>query len=199
MPSADRLEKIATTLGTTPAWLLGKNGAEERSDEDVTPEARLVSLRSLPRNLPIFGTALAADLELSTVDGDIIAVEQTEVNMAAPQDFMSRPTSIAGRKEMYVVIVAGHSMEPRYDAGRRLLIDGRRTAMIGDDVVVQLKRPIGDDGDVEVSAVLIKRLVRKRASGILLQQFNPETTFELPTSRIHSVHPVLPWDDALGF
>lgn len=194
MPSSDRLERIAATLGTTSNWLLG---GDDLSSSPGPELPTLSDLRKLPRNLPIYGTALAADIEFFTVDGFPMAVEQTVANMADPTDYMPRPTALAGKSHMYVIVVSGHSMEPRFDAGRRVLVDGKRPPRIGDDVIIQLRAPI-DDGE-EVSAVLIKQLVRQKAGTVILRQFNPATDFEIATSQIVHIHTVLPWEDVLGF
>jgi phage repressor protein C with HTH and peptisase S24 domain len=126
-----------------------------------------------------------------------VRVEQTEVHMATPEDFMARPIGVTGRPDLYVVTVAGHSMEPRYDSGRRVLVDPRRSPGVGDDVVVQLRGPTFD-GE-EIRNVLIKQLVRRRPGVVVLRQFNPDYEFDVPNEQVAAVHRVMPWDEALGF
>jgi phage repressor protein C with HTH and peptisase S24 domain len=196
MPGAERLEAIAEHLGTTSDWLLGREQAIERTianEENVTPE----TFRRLPKNLPIYGSALGADLEFGDGDGIVVNVEQTEIDMSAPTDFMARPIGVTGRPDLYVVLVSGHSMEPRFDSGRRVLVDPKRAAGVGDDVVVQLRGP-SFDGE-EIRHVLIKQLVRRKPGGVVLRQFNPANEFEVPNEQVASVHRVMPWDEALGF
>ncbi len=205
MPGIERLDSIAAELGTTSDWLLGREMAIERTlpaEEGIKPEAFL----RLPKTLPIYGSALGADLEFGGEVMDAsgksavpitVRVEQTEVHMAEPIDYMARPIGVTGRPDLYVVIISGHSMEPRYDSGRRALVDPRRSPGVGDDVVVQLRGPIFD-GE-EVRHVLIKQLVRRRPGGIELRQFNPDITFEVPNEQIAAVHRVMPWDEALGY
>lgn len=198
MPGIERLDAIAAELGTTSDWLLGRENAIERTiKEDGETAIRPETFRRLPKDLPIYGSALAADIEFGDESELIIRVEQTEVFMAEPIDRMARPIGVTGRPDLYVVEVAGHSMEPRHDSGRRVLVDPRRAPSIGDDVVVQLRRPIGD-GE-EVAHVLIKQLVRRRPGSWLLRQFNPDVTFAVPNEQVAAVHRVMPWDEALGF
>lgn len=199
MPSADRLDSIAATLGTSAAWLLGKDGAVERTDGSGPPPPSPETFRNLPRNLPIYGTAIGAPLEFCTSEGEMVAIEQTEANMTVARDYMARPTGIAGRRDMYVVTVEGVSMVPRYDPGRRVLVDGKRPAKPGDFVIVQLKRPLGDAGDAEISSILIKKLVRKKPGAWVFFQYQPEAEFEVPNEKVHAVHPIMEWDDALGY
>lgn len=195
MPNAARLDAIAAELGTTTEWLLGREQGIERSfpNDTIKPEA----LSRFPKTLPIYGTALGANLEFGDDGGLIVLVEQTEVHMSAPLDFMARPIGVTGRPDLYVVEVSGHSMEPRHEPGRRLLVDPRRTPGIGEDVVVQLRGPTFD-GE-EVRHVLIKQLVRRRPDAVVLRQFNPVVEFAVPTEQVSAVHRVMPWDEAMGY
>lgn len=196
MPGLARLDEIAGVLGTTSDWLLGRENGIERTIPDGE-SVSLERLRRLPKTLPVYGTALAADLEFSDVEGVQVKVEQTEVHMVEARDWMPRPIGVTGRPDLYVVVVAGHSMEPRHDSGRRLLVDPRRAPGVGDDVVVQLRGPTFD-GE-EVRHVLIKQLVRRRPGGLVLRQYNPFTEFEVGNDAVAALHAIMPWDEALGF
>lgn len=195
MPAIDRLDSIAEHLGTTSDWLLGRDIAIERTfaDQPITPEG----FRRLPKTLPIYGSALGADIEFGDGHGVVVKIEQTEVHMSAPTDYMARPIGVTGRPDLYVVTVSGHSMEPRFDSGRRLLVDPKRSPGVGEDVVVQLRGPTFD-GE-EVRHVLIKQLVRRRPGVVVLRQFNPSLEFEVPNEQVAMVHRVMPWDEAMGF
>nr|WP_317893157.1 S24 family peptidase [uncultured Sphingomonas sp.] len=196
MPGAARLDAIAEILGTSSDWLLGRENGIERTipaEGGISPD----TFRRLPKTLPIYGSALGADIEYDDEAGVVVKVEQTEVHMVEAIDFMARPIGVTGRPDLYVVEVAGHSMEPRYDSGRRLLIDPKRSPGVGDDVVVQLRGPTFD-GE-EVRHVLIKQLVRRRPGAVMLRQFNPDATFAVPNEQVAAVHRVMPWDEALGF
>ena len=195
MPGLDRLDAIAEILDTTSDWLLGREAGIERtfSDQPMTSEA----FRRLPKTLPIYGTALGADIEFGDGNGVVVLIEQTEVHMSAPTDYMARPIGVTGRPDLYVVTVSGHSMEPRFDSGRRLLVDPKRSPGVGEDVVVQLRGPTFD-GE-EIRHVLIKQLVRRRPGVVVLRQFNPSIEFEVPNEQVAMVHRVMPWDEAMGF
>jgi len=196
MPSIVRLDALAAELGTTSDWLLGREQATERTVRD---EQRVSgdAFRRLPKDLPVYGSALGADLDYNGESGVVVSVEQTEVHQAAPVDYMARPIGVTGRPDLYVVTVAGHSMEPRFDSGRRVLVDPKRSPGAGDDVIVQLRGPTFD-GE-EVRHVLIKQLVRRRPGAVVLRQFNPELVFDVPNEQIAAIHRVMPWDEALGF
>ena len=198
MPLASTLDAFAAFYETTSDWLLGRENAIERT---IKPEAedaiKPESFRRLPRDLPIYGTALGADLDYTSSGGVGVQVEQTEVHMVAPLDYMARPIGVTGRPDLYVVTVAGHSMEPRFDSGERVLVDPKRSPGVGDDVVVQLRGP-AFDGE-EIRFVLIKQLVRRKAGFVVLRQFNPDFEFEVPNEQVSMVHRVMGWDEALGF
>lgn len=196
MPSAERLSKIAETLKTTPDWLLGNEVVGERRANFRQFPAP--DLRDLKRDLPIYGTALGADLSFTGTEGELVGIEQTGINMYETLGYVQRPGSLVGNADAYVIIVAGYSMMPRFEPGRRLLINPKLPPRPGDDVIVQLKRPLGDDGDAELVAILLKTLLRQRPDRIVLSQYSPELTFEVPREAIHVVHRVQPWDDALG-
>jgi phage repressor protein C with HTH and peptisase S24 domain len=197
MPSIDRLDAIAAELETTSDWLLGRDNAIERTIPDDTAVQEDV-FRRLPKTLPVYGSALGADLIFPDEGGVVVQVEQTEINMSASNiDYMARPIGITGRPDLYVVTVSGHSMEPRWNSGRRVLVDPRRSPGVGDDVIVQLRGPTFD-GE-EVKHVLIKELVRRKPGAVVLRQFNPDVTFAVPNEQVAAVHRVMPWDEALGF
>lgn len=196
MPGLDRLDAIAAELETTSDWLLGRENGIERTIPDGQPVTEEL-FRRLPKTLPIYGTALGADLDYSDEHGVVVKIEQTEVHMAAAIDYMARPIGVTGRPDLYVVVVSGHSMEPRHDSGTRVLVDPKRSPGVGDDVVVQLRGPTFD-GE-EIKHVLIKQLVRRRAGFVVLRQFNPPVEFEVPTEQVGAVHRVMTWNEALGF
>lgn len=196
MPSGDKLERLADYLGTTVDWLLGKTDVQPVNAGAISPVISSEQFRRLPRDLPVYGTALGADLDLLTVAGESLGVEQIDVNLAAPTDHMARPLGAVGRN-MYVVQIVGHSMEPRIDAGRRVLVDGSRAGRKGEDVVVQLRRMVGDHE--EIYAVMVKQLVRQKSGSFVFHQFTPDVDFEIPVEVVAAVHPIIPWEDVLGF
>lgn len=149
-------------------------------------------------SLPIYGTALGADLDFVGGDGATVFVEHTNVDMTDAIDFVRRPPSLENRKDAYALIVAGNSMWPRFDDGDAVVVDSRRPLTPGDDVIVQLQDNSGQDGEARVVSALIKRLVRRSASYVELQQFNPPATFRLPTESIKAMHKIVTMSQILG-
>lgn len=147
--------------------------------------------RNMSRDVPVYGTALGTLLELG---GE--PVEQTFLNQSEVISYFTRPQSLTKRADVYGVYIQGSSMSPRFQEGEMAFVESNRPPQVGDDVLVFL---VEEDGDDErYSACLIKRLVRRSASFIELEQFNPPVTFRIETSRVKKVHRVIPWGELLA-
>jgi transcriptional regulator with XRE-family HTH domain len=150
------------------------------------------------RDFPVYGTALGCDLDLTGANGAPAAIEQTMLEMTEAVDYLRRPANLAGRKDAYALVVAGNSMWPRFDDGDTVVVDPRRQASPGQDVIVQLRDGGGHDGDERVVAALIKRLVRRTSTTWELEQFNPPMRFTLPAAMVQAVHRIVPVGEMLG-
>lgn len=161
--------------------------SEVRGTGMTAAEARGAwSVRDSPP-VPLLGSAFGGDWE------DLESVEMTELHLAEVLDYLDRPPSLAGDPEAYCVEIVGESMAPRFEPGERAFVSPRAPARIGDDVVVQLINDSGgEDSDIarEVTMVLIKRLVKRTAAFVELEQFNPPKTFKVPVERIRRIHRV---------
>lgn len=142
---------------------------------------------SLPRDVPVLGSCLAAPLHLPKVPDDI---EQIEMAVSDIVDYVRRPPAMAQNRGLYALYVQTASMEPRHRVGSLIFVDPRRPPSIGDDVIVQLRDGNGHDGDERVTCALLKNLVRRTLAGLELQQFNPPLQFFVSAERIKAVHRV---------
>lgn len=150
---------------------------------------RTGQIGAMPRDIPIYGTALGGEIEFDQTNGDgVLSVEHTELDQSEVVGYLRRPPSLEGRQGLYGIYVQGSSMHPRFADGEAALVDPKRPPMIGDDVVVQLACP----EDERVTHVLIKRLVRRSASFVELEQFSPALTFRVETARIQCIHRIVP-------
>lgn len=180
-----------------------------RGDPPIT-EAEIISMADLPpsnaqpfafqptdrtpaprRDIPVYGTALGAPTNFSG-----LAVEQTNLDVGDTVTYFARPAGLAGKDKVYGLFAQGSSMSPRFSDGEGLLVDGQRPPMIGDDVVVYLVAPQGDGQ--ETTAVLLKRLVRRTAEHVELEQFNPALTFKVERERVLRIHRVIPWSELIS-
>lgn len=90
-------------------------------------------------------------------------------------------------------------MWPRYDHGETIIVADSQYARppkIGDDVVVYMRDLEEDDGH-RSSGVLVKRLVRRTAEYVELEQFNPAMTFKIASGAVLRIDRVLPFSELL--
>ncbi len=146
----------------------------------------------MSRDLPIYGTALGAE---EVVDGE--AVEQTMLNRGEIVEYKRRPPILDGRADVYGLYVQGSSMQPRFRDGATVFVESRRRPSVGDDAVIYLRTPDEVDGE-RASAVLIKTIVRKTASYVELEQYNPACTFRIAMERVERMDRVLTLEDLIG-
>jgi phage repressor protein C with HTH and peptisase S24 domain len=143
------------------------------------PHVRLAGAQFRPDNVPVRGTVRGGQ-------GGAF-----ELNVGEPIDYVRRPLSLIGKGEIYALHVESDSMAPRYEPGEIVLIWAQRPALIGRDVVVQLRPP----HDGENPRAYLKRLVRRNDKELILEQFNPKKTMALKMKDVISVHMVLTRDE----
>lgn len=144
------------------------------------------------RDLPIYGTALGAD---EIVDGE--AIEQTTLNRGEVVEYKRRPPILDGRADVYGLYVQGSSMQPRFRDGDTVFVESRKRPAVGDDAVIYLR--VADEVEGErPSSVLIKAIVRKTASYVELEQYNPALTFRIAMERVDRMDRVLTLDDMIS-
>lgn len=102
-------------------------------------------------------------------------------------DYISRPPHLAGATDAYAVYVAGSSMEPRYYAGELVYIHPGKPVTTGSFVLVQI-RP---EAEGDAPRAFMKRLVRRTANKVTLEQFNPPKNFDIKTSDVLSMHRIV--------
>jgi SOS-response transcriptional repressor LexA len=202
-PTSDTLQKLLDAVGVSLSALYDRMPGREGS---VLTEVRGTGLSAhdverewrgpeRQKPVPLYGTAFGGEWS----DG----VELTELHLTEALDYLARPQAVAGDAQAYAVEIVGDSMVPRYEPRERAVVSPRAQVRIGDDVIVQLKgtgaAAVGEDGRTsegsqladKVTQVLIKRLVKRAATFVELEQFNPPQTFRVPTDRISAMHRVM--------
>jgi len=144
------------------------------------------------RDLPVYGTALGAE---EILNGE--AIEQTTLNRAEVVEYKRRPPILDGRADVYGLYVQGSSMHPRFRDGDTVFVESRKRPSVGEDAVIYLRTPDEMEGE-RVSSVLIKTIVRKTASYVELEQYNPACTFRIAMERVERMDRVLTLDDMIG-
>jgi phage repressor protein C with HTH and peptisase S24 domain len=182
----------ARAFGVDPGWLMtglradrpeaAQRGERQRSsrasrgqhETGTAPVDALYSGERWPRDLRVLGMAECGPDGWSLWNGEVI-------------EMTSRPPNLAGAALAYAVYVVGDSMEPRYHSGELVYVHPGRPVDVGAYVLVQVKPK--DDGDAP--RAVVKRLVRRSATKVMLEQFNPKKTIELKTGDILSMHRVV--------
>jgi phage repressor protein C with HTH and peptisase S24 domain len=140
----------------------------------TAPVDALYSAERWPRDLRVLGMAECGPDGWSLWNGEVI-------------EMTSRPLNLAGAALAYAVYVVGDSMEPRYHSGELVYVHPGRPVDVGAYVLVQVKPK--EDGDAP--RAVVKRLVRRSATKVTLEQFNPKKTIELKASDVLSMHRVV--------
>ncbi|WP_170841880.1 S24 family peptidase [Sphingomonas gellani] len=189
------LDAIGVTFGEFEA------GVRQPEKEAPPAEARAPYLafrgQDRPRDIPIVGTALCADIEVED-DGLLHSVEGMEMHLNDVIDYARRPLVLDGRRDIYALYFRGVSMAPRYEPGELAYVDPRRPPTTGEYVVAQLRAADGDEGE-RIFTVMAKRLVRQTAQYFEFEQFNPAGTFRVERARVAHLHRIIPWDELVTF
>jgi len=192
----DTLQKLLRAVGRTLSdFDEALADLEAPTDMAKTP-IKAFRAPDRPRDVPILGTAECAEMEF---EGDNATVRSGTMRLIPTEviDHARRPISLDGRDDVYAIYFAGDSMTPRYEPGELAYVDPRRAPAIGAYVIVQLRGE--DSGEEKVVTVLAKRLVRRSATFIELEQFNPPTTFRVPKAQVAHIHRIFPWEELVAF
>lgn len=197
--SHDTVEKLLAAIGATFAEF---DAGERKTDRDPAPQAERAPFLAFrgpdrPRDVPIVGTALCADLKFED-DGSLVDIEAMEMHFDDVIDHARRPLTLENRRDIYALYFRGVSMAPRYEPGELGYVDPRRPPVSGDYVVAQLRGPDGEDGE-RIVTVIAKRLVRQTAGYYEFEQFNPALLFKVERGRVAHLHRIIPWDELVTF
>jgi len=181
-PRGDSLVKLAHALDCSVEWLMEGIMPLPSSAQTISPMDgdTLTVPASMLRNIPVLGTAA----------GSLKGAFQVDAN---PIDYVRRPPGLEGTRDVYALYVVGNSMSPRFEEGELIYVSERRPARIGDYVVVQ----IVDSLDGSVSAYC-KRLQRRDANTLVMEQLNPQTTITLSMSEVKAIHRILTLNELFG-
>ncbi len=157
---------LAGLLGCDAADLQG-GAAEGHVDPSLPPVAlpRTPPMVTDSRNLPILGYAKGGEDAFFIDNGEIAG-------------FTMRPHVLDGVSDAYAVEFWDNSMDPALKHGHLGWVHPRKPVKPGDDVVVQLT-----DGQA-----LVKTLVRRTETHLILRQYNPAKDFKVDRTTVKSIH-----------
>lgn len=167
----DLREKLAPLLSLSPSELkIGK----EPSRQTVKYMVPSPSATGVNNKIPVLGMAEGGPDGSYQWNGQVI-------------EYIDTPPYLAGAMDAYAVYVTGSSMEPRYEPGATLYINPAKPVTIGCYVLVQIQ----PKADGEAPRALLKRLAKKTGSKLVLEQFNPPGTRDVPLAEIISIHRIV--------
>lgn len=180
--SVDWITKLAPHLGTSVADFLAGGQVKQSGHDSVTNNrvdpvpapSNVYAPEKWPLDLPVMGIGECGPDGWSLWNGEVIQMTH-------------RPPSLAGVPRAYAVYAKGDSMEPRYYSGEMLHINPAKPVEPGSFVLVQIK----PTRDGEAPGAILKRLVRRSPTKVILEQFNPPKKFEIKVSEIVSIHRVV--------
>lgn len=170
-------EQLETTTVTTPSTIPPPKGG--LTPETLVNESNVYGMVPLTRRDPrdlirVLGATEGGDNGSFYFNGETV-------------DQIARPPFLAGATNGYALFVQGDSMVPRYYPGETVYIHPNKPVVIGSYVVVQVLGK--DEGGPPLS--FLKRLVRRTAETVFLEQHNPAKTIEVPTGSVVSMHRVV--------
>jgi phage repressor protein C with HTH and peptisase S24 domain len=172
------LVPIAKALDVSVEWLMtGETGSFSVKGSAANLRTSKTSSRDQARDnerVPVLGMAECGPDGWSLWNGDII-------------DTIPRPMNLAGAPKAYAVYIVGDSMEPRYYSGELAHVHPGKPVTIGAFVLVQIRPDQEDD----TPKAVVKRLIRRSATKIVLEQYNPPKKFEIKADDIVSIHRVV--------
>lgn len=180
-------------LGVSWAWLL--TGAGEPFEPNAAAEAQSPTPASAPPNRPTVAVPATANLQRDVpLRGVAVGGEDGSFEFNGEVvDYVLRPPGIARARNVFAIYVVGSSMAPRYEEGDLVFVHPDRPPLNGCDVLVELH------DEAEPGTCLIKRLVGRTPSKLLLEQYNPRRRdIEIPLKRVRLVYRILTAAELLG-
>lgn len=179
-PRGETMNKLAAALEVAPAWFL--SDAQPTPTSDVSPANVPAPQRgNLPNNVPVLGTAAGSHLRG--------AFQMT----TDPVDWVRRPQTLFGAKDVYAVYVEGNSMEPQFFPGDLIFVHPHRPPRFGDPVIVQSQN--GSEDAVEATLGILHK---RTAETLVIRKHNPSAEVSIKRDRIISTHKVLTNNDLYG-
>lgn len=176
-PKQETLIDIAKALDWTVEELLRESPAplsDRAGTEFVIADVPVPATRELPKNVPVMGTAMG-----SLFDEKFEGIEV----FSDPIEYVRRPPSLMTVPDAYAIYVVGDSMYPMHSPGDLRFVHPHKQPRPGSTVIVQTRHWEHDPGQA-----YIKIFRRRTATSIVLEQFNPSVTIEIPIKYVVSVH-----------
>jgi phage repressor protein C with HTH and peptisase S24 domain len=176
-----RREELFAPIGS-PISQFGSPGVTDRIGE---PSARLGSSglsSAVSRDVPVYGSAQAGP------EGAF------HLNTGEPIDWARRPAGLVGVQGVFAIYVEGDSMVPWRQPGELVFVHEKRPAAPGCHVIAEVWLP--EPG--HPPRAFLKRLLRRTATRVELEQYNPPAIIEVEAERVGRLYRVMEWEEVLG-
>lgn len=165
---------LARALQVESQWLESGQGPKEARFTNLTEDMLRSGPKTSSDKVPIMGIAEGGDDGWSLWNGDVVG-------------YVSRPSYLEGAGTAYAVYAVGTSMVPRYYPGETVFVNPGKPVEAGAFVLVQTRPP----AEGEPPRALLKRLAKRTGIKLVLEQFQPAKTFDVPLKDVVSVHRVV--------
>ncbi len=183
LPSTENLMRTAEMLKVEPAAL--SRGDLVYLDAESLGDAEIISDPSPPPTGPmdvkLLGVTYGGDDGDFQFNGDV-------------SGYVRRPPGIAAIQNVFALHVLSDSMVPRYDPGEVIYCGGRE-AVPGDHVVIETF----PDAEGQAGKSFIKKLKKRAAKEIVVEQYNPPKEITFDRYAIKHVWRVIPLKELIGF
>ena len=184
-PKVDKILTLAELFAVDAAWLQFGTG---QPPAFVAPSPS--DVRGGPISVPVVNPRSVVDVLGVTRGGENGWFELNGQVI----DRVPLPPGISSADLIFALYVSGDSMWPRYEDGDLVYIHRDRPAVNGVDVVVEL-HPASDG---EVGQSLIKRLVKRTATQLVLRQHNPAKDIKIALPSVARVFRILTSSELMG-
>jgi len=170
-------ETLFAKIGTPISWL----------DEPGHTALSLSRSREPPeparsRDVPVYGTAEAG------ADGAF------QLNNGEAIDWARRPDGLIGVQGVFAIYTEGDSMVPWRDPGELVFVHEIRPAAPGCHVIAEIwEREPGHP-----PRAFLKKLVRRTATRVELEQYNPRKVIAFEKERVGRLYRVIEWAEVHG-
>ncbi|MBA5778222.1 helix-turn-helix transcriptional regulator [Stappia sp. F7233] len=190
-------DRYARRFGVNVEWLLYGRG---KGPDGTLHAAHAMEPQPLPQpamqpsERPPYDGAFSRDVPvIGTAAGSIIRKDFEGMLIEEPIEYVRRPPALTSARDLYAVYVTGESMEPEHGPGVLRFVHPHRQPLIGDTVIAVTRAHDDDPGQA-----YIKRLKKRTAEHLVLEQHTPHAFIEIPLKYVISLHKVLTTNELFG-
>lgn len=180
----DNLRKVSGLLGID-AEAASRGQLVYLDDEELSEATRITSVTRVPalgpKDVELLGVVVGGDDADFEFNGEVI-------------DYVRRPPGIATTQGVFASQVIGTSMIPRFEPGEVIYAGGKQPVN-GEYVIIELFPA----GNAKNGKCFIKKLVSRKPTEIICEQFNPAKQMTFDPYAIKKMSRIIPWQELLGY